>query len=114
MSSTECLAPAGGTGPRGDAPAGPSAATPLRDWIAEVAGKLARREGRNDAARDLEIMGWCREAATRFVDAPIQAFVPLLVERIVGDRIRRDRRQNRSAATATDHSVRFQSSQLAS
>ncbi|MCT7370586.1 three-helix bundle dimerization domain-containing protein [Mycolicibacterium llatzerense] len=61
------------------------------DWVAEVAGKLARREGRNDAARDAEIRGWCREAATQFVDARIQAFVPLLVERIVGDRIRRDR-----------------------
>ncbi|WP_420830734.1 three-helix bundle dimerization domain-containing protein [Mycolicibacterium mucogenicum] len=36
-------------------------------------------------------MGWCREAATRFADARVQAFVPLLVERIVGDRIRRDR-----------------------
>lgn len=114
MSSTECLAPAGGTEPSADAPAGPSSTTPLRDWIAEVAGKLARREGRNDAARDLEIMGWCREAATRFVDAPIQAYVPLLVERIVGDRIRVDRRQNGSAATATGHSVRLRSCQLAS
>lgn len=65
------------------------------DWIGEVAGKLARREGRNDAARDVEIMGWCREAATQFVDARIQAFVPLLVERIVGDRIRRDRESDR-------------------
>lgn len=112
MSSTECLAPAAGTGPSDDTPAGASAETPPRDWIAEVAGKLARREGRNDATRDLEIMGWCREAATRFVDAPIQAFVPLLVERIVGDRIRRDRRQNGSGATATDRSARLRSCQL--
>lgn len=59
-------------------------------------------------------MGWCREAAKRFVDAPIQAFVPLLVERIVGDRIRRDRRQNGRVAVATDHSARLQSCPLAS
>ncbi|MHA7664364.1 three-helix bundle dimerization domain-containing protein [Mycolicibacterium sp. HS_4_1] len=114
MSSTECLAPAGGTESSDDARAVPSATTSLRDWIAEVAGKLARREGRNDVARDGEIMGWCREAAMRFVDAPIQVFVPLLVERIVGDRIRRDRSKNGSAAAATDHAVRLQSCQLAS
>ena len=65
--------------------------TARADWIAGVAEKLALREGRHDTARDMEIMRWCREAATRFADARIQAFVPVLVERIVGDRIRRDR-----------------------
>lgn len=59
------------------------------DWIAHVAAKLALREGRHDAARDAEIAGWCRETAMQFADARIQAFVPLLVERIVADRIRR-------------------------
>lgn len=85
-----------------------------RDWIAEVAGKLARREGRDDMTRETEITRLCREAALRFADAPIQAFVPLLVERIVGDRIRRERSQNGSAGAATDRSARRQSCQPAS
>lgn len=76
-----------------------------RDWIVEVAGKLARREGRDDMARETEITRWCREAAMRFADAPIQAFVPVLVERIVADRIRRERRHMANAAAAMDHCV---------
>ncbi|WP_418001631.1 three-helix bundle dimerization domain-containing protein [Mycobacterium sp. PDNC021] len=85
-----------------------------RDWIVEVAGKLARREGRDDMTRETEITRLCREAALRFADAPIQAFVPLLVERIVGDRIRRERSQNRSTGVATDHSAQRQSCRPAS
>ena len=71
-------------------------------WVDEVAGKLARREGRNDSARDTEILGWCREAATQFADARVQAFVPLLVERIVGDRMRRSRDERGCAPAVTE------------
>ncbi len=91
MSTTHCLAPAGDVEAGDLPPESTSATTHLRDWIAEVAGKLTRREGRNDLARHSEIVDWCREAAMQFADAPIQAYVPLLVERIVGDRIRRNR-----------------------
>ena len=60
--------------------------------IGNIATKLARREGRNDAARNLEILQWCEESAAQFVDAPVQTYVPLLIERIVRDRMRRDAR----------------------
>jgi len=79
--------------------------TTRADWVAGVAAKLALREGRHDIARDIEIMAWCREAALQFADARIQAFVPVLVERIVGDRIRRERKQSGNAAVATDVSA---------
>ncbi len=79
--------------------------TTRADWIAGVATKLALREGRRDVARDAQILCWCREAAMQFVDARIQGFVPLLVERIVGDRIRRERTQSGNAAVATDVSA---------
>ncbi|GCA97976.1 three-helix bundle dimerization domain-containing protein [Mycolicibacterium sp. NCC-Tsukiji] len=73
----------------------PGCNTARPDWITGVAAKLALREGRHDSARDMEIMGWCRAAAMQFVDARIRAFVPLLVERIVSDRIRRERDRRR-------------------
>ncbi|MGX9672820.1 three-helix bundle dimerization domain-containing protein [Mycobacterium sp. HM-7] len=79
------------------------------DWVAGVAAKLTLREGRHDIARDMEITRWCREAAMQFADARIQAFVPLLVERIVGDRIRRERRQSGNIAVATEVSALRQS-----
>ncbi|MCX8562244.1 hypothetical protein OS122_15220 [Mycolicibacterium mucogenicum] len=94
-------------------PAVSSATTHSRDSIADIAGKLARREGRNDIARDKEILAWCREVALQFVDAPIQAFVPLLVEHIVGDRIRRERKQRENAGVATDVSAPRRSRQSA-
>lgn len=58
--------------------------------IGNIAAKLARREGRQDAARNLEILQWCEESAARFVDAPVQTYVPLLIERIVRDRMRKE------------------------
>jgi|KBSSwiStaDraftv2_1062776.scaffolds.fasta_scaffold1784764_2 hypothetical protein len=113
MSSIRCLAPVGGIESSNNSPAAVPATNKLRDWIVEVAGKLARREGRNDVARDNEILGWCREAAIQFVDAPIQAFVPLLVERMVGDRIRGERSQTGSRAVVTGDSARRQACQPA-
>lgn len=55
--------------------------------VADVADKLARHEGRDDEQRTLQIKQWSEEAARQFVDAPVQAFVPLLVEHIVRNRM---------------------------
>jgi len=109
MSTIQCTAPADDIEPRVQWPDIGSGMPHLPERIGEVAAKLAVREGRNDTARDTEIMGWCREAAMQFADAPIQAYVPLLVERIVGDRIRGERGGTASAApVATDRSARLQ------
>ena len=63
--------------------------------VTEVAAQLARQEGRGDPQRAAEITRWCEETARRFVNAPIQAFVPI-VEHIV-----RCRMDAGSAATAS-------------
>ena len=55
--------------------------------LVEVAAQLARHEGRADVRRAAEITRWCEEAAEQFVSAPIQAFVPILVEHIVRNRM---------------------------
>lgn len=55
--------------------------------LIEVAAQLARHEGRGDVQRAAEITRWCEEAAQRFSSAPIQAFVPILVEHIVRNRM---------------------------
>ncbi len=66
------------------APAGP--ATVARN-VADVADKLARHEGIGDEQRTAQIKLWCEEAAKQFVDAPVQTFVPILVEHIVRNRM---------------------------
>jgi hypothetical protein len=55
--------------------------------VADVAERLARHEGRDDDQRAAEIMRWCEEAAEQFEAAPIQSFVPILVEHIVHNRM---------------------------
>jgi hypothetical protein len=55
--------------------------------VAEVAAQLTRHEGSGDPQRTAEIARWCQEAAQQFVDAPIQAFVPILVHHIVRNRM---------------------------
>ena len=55
--------------------------------MTEVAAQLARHEGRGDPQRAAEITRWCEETARQFVNAPIQAFVPILVEHIVRRRM---------------------------
>lgn len=55
--------------------------------LIEVAAQLARHEGRGDVQRAAEITRWCEEAAQQFSSAPIQAFVPILVEHIVRNRM---------------------------
>lgn len=78
-----------------DAGDGPAGAAPVAKSVSDVADKLARHEGRDDPGRSAEILRWCEEAAQQFVDAPIQAFVPILIEHIVRNRMMESR-----AATA--------------
>jgi hypothetical protein len=67
--------------------------------VDEVADKLARHEARGDEQRTAEIRRWCEEAARQFAAAPIQAFVPILVEHIVRDRMI----ESRSSPVAAGH-----------
>jgi hypothetical protein len=55
--------------------------------VTELAAKLARHEGISDPQRLDEIRRWCEEAAEQFVDAPVQVFVPILIENIVRSRM---------------------------
>ncbi|MHA7653186.1 DUF5994 family protein [Mycobacterium sp. ML4] len=59
--------------------------------VADVAEKLAQHEGRGDEQRTAQlrpqILQWCEEAAQQFVDAPVQTFVPILVEHLVRNRL---------------------------
>ncbi|WP_241010917.1 DUF5994 family protein [Mycobacterium camsae] len=59
--------------------------------VADVAEKLAHHEGRGDQQRTAalrpQIRQWCEEAAQQFLDAPVQTFVPILVEHIVRGRL---------------------------
>ena len=83
-------------GTAGNAPASvPAAAKSVTD----VADKLARHEGRGDPGRTAQIRRWCEEAAQQFVDAPVQAFVPILVEHIVRNRMIESRAATASSAT---------------
>ena len=75
------------------APSGPAVAKS----VADVADKLISHEGRGDAERTTQIRRWCEEAALQFVDAPVQAFVPILVEHIVRNRMI----ESRAAAQVT-------------
>jgi len=84
----KALEDARGSATAGDAPANPPATARS---VAEVAEKLARHEGRGDERRTAQIRRWCEEAAQQFVDAPVQAFVPILVEHIVRNRMMESR-----------------------
>ncbi len=66
------------------APASPPA---VARSVTDVADKLARQEGCGDEQRTAQIRRWCEEAAQQFVAAPVQAFVPILVEHIVRNRM---------------------------
>lgn len=55
--------------------------------LTELAAKLARHEGSSDSQRLGEIRHWCEEAAQQFINAPVQAFVPILIENIVRGRM---------------------------
>jgi hypothetical protein len=78
-----------GSADDGTAPAG--APTVARS-AADVAEKLARHEGSDDEQRTAQIKQWAEEAAQQFVSAPLQTFVPILVEHIVRNRMIESRR----------------------
>lgn len=63
--------------------------------LTELAAKLARHEGSSDPQRLGEIRHWCEEAAQQFINAPVQVFVPILIENIVRGRMN----LHRAAAT---------------
>lgn len=84
-----------------DSPPDPDSAPASRSLtarsVADVAEKLAKHEGRNDEQRTAQIRSWCEEAARQFVDAPVQTFVPVLVEHIVRNRMMESRAAAASA-----------------
>jgi Family of unknown function (DUF5994) len=80
----QALEEAGGRADAGSPPASPS--TVARS-VADVAAQLAGHEGRGDEQRTAQIRRWCEEAAQQFVTAPVQTFVPILVEHIVRNRM---------------------------
>jgi hypothetical protein len=80
----QALEEAKGSAESGNTPAAPSS---VARSVAEVADKLARHEGRDDEQRTAQIRRWCEEAAQQFVSAPVQAFVPILIEHIVRNRM---------------------------
>lgn len=92
----KALDEARGSADGGDAPGKPP--TVARS-VAEVADKLARHEGRGDEQRTAQIRRWCEEAAEQFVAAPVQVFVPILVEHIVRNRML----ESRSHPVAAGH-----------
>ncbi|OBF60846.1 hypothetical protein A5787_18325 [Mycobacterium sp. 852002-50816_SCH5313054-b] len=65
----------------------PASRSAVARSVAEVADKLARHEGLGDERRAAQIKDWCEQAAHQFVDAPVQTFVPILVEHIVRNRM---------------------------
>jgi hypothetical protein len=79
-----------------DPDAVPASRSAVARSVAEVADKLARHEGLDDEQRTAQIKDWCEQAAQQFVDAPVQTFVPILVEHIVRNRMI----ESRAAATA--------------
>ena len=87
---------------RTDADVAPASGAAVVRSVAEVADKLARNEGLGDEQRTAQIKRWCEEAAQQFVDAPVQAFVPILVEHIVRNRILETRQQARRRPPATE------------
>ena len=85
------------TGVPADAEVVPASRSATARSVGDVADKLARHEGLGDEQRTAQIKRWCEQAAQQFVDAPVQTFVPILVEHIVRNRMI----ESRSAATAS-------------
>ncbi|MDD4867359.1 MAG: DUF5994 family protein [Mycobacterium sp.] len=68
-----------------DVPHPPAQSTAARS-LADIADTLARHEGGGES-RAAEIRRWTEEAARQFAHAPLQTFVPILVEHIVRNRM---------------------------
>ncbi|OBH51568.1 three-helix bundle dimerization domain-containing protein [Mycobacterium sp. E2479] len=77
----------------GAAPVSPAVRITVGRSVAELADMLARHQGLGEQRRDAQIRRWCEETAQRFIEAPVQTFVPILVEHIVGNRMMESRRQ---------------------
>lgn len=77
----------------------PASRSMVERSVDDVADKLARHEGLGDEQRTAEIKRWCEEAAQQFADAPVQTFVPILVEHIVHNRMIESRAATTSPAT---------------
>ncbi len=86
-----------------DAAGLPAGRAKVERSVADVADTLARHEGLEDEQRTTQIKGWCEEAAAQFVDAPVQTFVPILVEHIVRNRMMETRRKTPSRVPASRH-----------
>lgn len=86
-------------------PPATEARRPVPHSVSDVARKLAEHEGRNDPIRDEQILQWCQDAAAQFDDAPIQTFVPILVEHIVNNRIHHERHQALCASSLPKRDV---------
>jgi hypothetical protein len=64
-----------------------AAAEVITRGLDDVVTGLIRREGPGDGHRTADIRDWVAEAAAMFADAPIQTYVPVLVEHIVRRRL---------------------------
>ncbi len=80
----------------------PARSSTVARSVADVADKLARHEGLGDEQRTAQIKQWCDEAAQQFVSAPVQSFVPILVEHIVRNRMIESRQQERHTPSAPE------------
>jgi hypothetical protein len=85
-----------------DADVAPASRSTVARGVADVADKLARHERLGDEQRTAQIKRWCEESAQQFVDAPVQAFVPILVEHIVRNRMM----ESRAAVTSPPSQLR--------
>jgi hypothetical protein len=84
-------------GVRANTDVAPAGRSTVARSVVDVADKLARHEGLGDEERTAQIKRWCEESAQQFVDAPVQAFIPILVEHIVRNRMMK----SRTAITST-------------
>ena len=76
---------------RGDRGPATQANRAVATSLDEVAARLARLPGNTGPAQAAVISTWVIEAADQFRDAPVQAFVPILVEHIVRGRLHDNR-----------------------
>jgi hypothetical protein len=82
-----------------DADVAPANLSTVARAVADIADRLARHEALGAEHRTAQIKRWCEEAAQHFVHAPVQAFVPVLVEHIVRNRMKKSRAVATSPAT---------------
>jgi Family of unknown function (DUF5994) len=62
--------------------------------LASVTSRIIELEGVIDAATKSRVSAWVEQAAAQFVGAPVQGFVPILVEHMVRSRIAADPHRN--------------------